>query len=447
MALLKLPPARKAPTPIEKAERQERVKERPSKISSKDLAKEAAKESAKEQVKAPAVKAVEAVAAKSKDTPKITARRVDAPTATAKTNGVASKTGEKRARPEDDNTLQVPSKRPKPLQDGQSTPSQQVITSPALSNKSSAQKSQTAYATPRKDLKALNMLRSNSMESHDSTPGRSGSTPATSKQDGKVPPTSAPGSVRKQAEMQALAKCSQRLNIMGRSLKHEAQKIITEKGGKLSTEDQKRVAMLSIECILSYMAAYQAQDQANIARGRSGEVEATWKTLLPLCQSYASRTKDFAHLDGLRLHLNAVIAAAVCGNVVQRANRPNAHDSPQGEPQPQVARTPSVSDNFALISEHYMQQLRFAQDARVALPLDDLQKVYPKTWAGKECDAKLAKVTEKFPAGNLSGPYFLPIQADTSPIQAVRFGLKLLSEYSSKEKLGHALKVNLEKPE
>ena len=77
----------------------------------------------------------------------------------------------------------------------------------------------------------------------------------------------------------------------------------------------------------------------------------------------------------------------------------------------------------------------------------DLEKQYSKTWASAEWDTKLAKVPEKINAAKLSGPYFLPIQNDTTPIQAVRFGLKFLAEYCEKERIGHKLKINLDRPE
>ena len=60
------------------------------------------------------------------------------------------------------------------------------------------------------------------------------------------------------------------------------------------------------------MAAYYAQDLSLNLRGRAGEVEQTWKTLLPLCLSYARFTKDFTHLDGLRSYLSCVIASTIC---------------------------------------------------------------------------------------------------------------------------------------
>lgn len=87
------------------------------------------------------------------------------------------------------------------------------------------------------------------------------------------------------------------------------------------------------------------------------------------------------------------------------------------------------------------------QDARIALPVEDLQTIYKRTWAGRETNAKLVKEPERVSGARMSGPYFLPISIDTTPIQAVRFGLKFLSEYCEKEGLKYTLRVNLDKPE
>jgi hypothetical protein len=77
--------------------------------------------------------------------------------------------------------------------------------------------------------------------------------------------------------------------------------------------------------------------------------------------------------------------------------------------------------------------------------MEDLEQQYQKTWAGAESNTKLAKGPEKVNAAKLSGPYFLPIQNDTTPIQAVRFGLKFLAELCEKERIDHIIKVNLDK--
>ena len=154
---------------------------------------------------------------------------------------------EKRPRKEDDTASAVPTKRPKTsAQDRPITPLQQM-TSPSVSAESSAQKGQQ-YLTPKKDLKASSMLRTQSAESYDATPGRSGSTPAGARPE-KAAPTSVPNN-KKQADISLLAQTSMKLNQMGRALKHEATKILTTAGKKLTKQDEKQAAVINLECIL-----------------------------------------------------------------------------------------------------------------------------------------------------------------------------------------------------
>lgn len=233
--ILKLPPRR---TPEEK--------ERPEVV--------------KKVVKEVPTKITEGPVIKKKAVPKIAARRGEAvsqasnppPNVSTSTKAAtAARPAEKRPRTDDDATLAVPSKRPRALsqQDRPSTPLQQAISSPNPAPKSSAQKTQPQFLTPKKDARSASMLRTASTESHDSTPGRSGATPAGTKLDAKAGPTSAPLTGRKQADITLLAQTSMKLNQMGRALKHEATKILTA-AGKVDRQDEKRAAVTNLECIL-----------------------------------------------------------------------------------------------------------------------------------------------------------------------------------------------------
>ncbi|KAJ4289553.1 hypothetical protein N0V90_010882 [Kalmusia sp. IMI 367209] len=426
--LLALPPKRDGPA--ERKERDDQSKSRPAQSQ---------------------LKGTEGVAHKPKPIPKVAARRPESSANTPKAPIPAIKIAEKRPRMEDDTAQTTPAKRPRAssTQDRPITPKEQVASSPAASNKSSAQKGQGTLLTPRKDLKAVNMLRTNSTESHDSTPGRSGATPTASKHIDTKAPTSVPLSGKKQTDISLLQQLSMRLNQQGRSLKHEGQKLERDKAGKFTKPDQKQAAVIGLECILSYMAAYHAQDQSLQLQGRPAGVEATWKTLLPLCSSYGRLTKDFQHLDGFRSYLGAVIAANICALVAPRAPNSKAHDSPHELSHAELAKQHSqLTENLGLLSDHYTKLLRHTQDARAALPPAELERLYTKTWSGAESDTRLAKVPEKVNATKLyHGPYFLPIGSDTTPIQAVRFGLRFLGEYCEKEGVDHKLKASLDRPE
>lgn len=235
MQLLRLPPKRTAPEKKERLETRE---------TSNHLQPKAAEEEPK----------------KKKPIPKVAARRSDntTPVSTpnakpAATSTPAAKTAEKRPRAAEDETApNVPAKRPRATstQDRPHTPVQQAVSSPALSNKSSAQKAQPQYATPKNSHKTVSMLRTNSTESNDSTPGRSVATPAGVKGEGKGGPTSAPLNDRKQADFNLLNQTSMKLNQMGRALKHEATKILVGGGKPIAKQEEKRAAVTNMECIL-----------------------------------------------------------------------------------------------------------------------------------------------------------------------------------------------------
>jgi hypothetical protein len=203
----------------------------------------------------------------------------------------------------------------------------------------------------------------------------------------------------------------------------------------------------------AYMAAYYAQDLSLTLRGRPGEVEQTWKTLFPLCLSYARCTKDLPHLDGLRSYLCSMIASAICTHVSLRCSAATAksHDSPQegGGTQnipPPPSSTPSagnVAENFSLLADHTIKMHRHFQDARFLLPFDVLQNQYKKTFAARESNLQLAREPETIKGARLHGPFFLPLGADTSPIQGVRFGLRFLDEYCEREGVEYVFRVRL----
>lgn len=450
-------------------DRADREKER-AKEALVDREKDRAKEAPVRPPDGPVIKkkAVSKVAARRGDTATSAAAPLSSATTSARPTTTSTRLPEKRPRAEEEATLSVPSKRPRALsqQDRPITPTPATSSPAPAAKTSSTQQSQTQYLTPKKEPKGLGMLRTASSESYDATPGRSGATPAGAKADPKAGPTSAPVASKKQADISLLSQTSMKLNQMGRALKHEATKILTA-GGKIDKQDEKRAAITNLECILSYMAAYYAQDLSLHLRNRPGEVEQTWKTLLPLCLSYARCTKDFPHLDGLRSYLSSTIASAICTHVAQRANpsrTATSHDSPQDlAPSDLAKHHPTLADNFGLLSDHLIKMARHFQDARAALPMDDLQSLYKKTWAQRETNPRLlreepasAALRISNPSNNnnssngvlrMSGPYFLPLAADTSPIQAVRFGLRFLAEYCEREGIEYRFRVCLERSE
>lgn len=170
------------------------------------------------------------------------------PSTSAKPAQASTKIAEKRLRTEDGSLAVPPAKRPRASSTHEPPAASASNTaSPGVSNKSSAQKSVPQHMTPKKEARSVNMLRSQSSDSNDATPGRSGATPAGSKMEPKAGPTSAPLNSKKQVDIALLGQTSARLNQMGRALKHEATKILNSAGSK---KDEKRAAVTNLECIL-----------------------------------------------------------------------------------------------------------------------------------------------------------------------------------------------------
>jgi hypothetical protein len=209
------------------------------------------------QESAPQNRAPDSVEKRPKPIPKVAARRPDSSTTVSKTPVPSIKITEKRPRAEDDSVQAspVPAKRPRSStissqQDRPITPRDQITSSPVASHKISAQKGQSAYTTPRKDLKAVNMFRTNSTESQHSTPGRSGVTPTGSRLDPQAHASMPPLGAKKQMDISLLQQSSMKWNQMGRSLKHECQKLERDKAAKFTKADQKHAAVIGLECIL-----------------------------------------------------------------------------------------------------------------------------------------------------------------------------------------------------
>lgn len=316
------------------------------------------------------------------------------------------------------------------------TPAQPAASSPALSNPPSAQK----YLTPVKENKNLNMVRSSSDQGTTLTPGRSSTTPVGSSAktaESKATSTSAPSANRKLDERAAWSNLSKKLNNQGRSLKHESQRLTQNSSGKMAPGDMKKCAVLSLECIFAYMAAYTCMDYSCRAQHRTPEVEHTWKTLLPLWEEFKRYTKPYPHLEGLRLSLGVAMYSRISVIVSQRANLGALGGSkPEQAPTPGSTATDSNSDaNFELLAKSFQRMMGAASTARVLLPSAVIMEEYPRIWSQRAGNAVELGEWESLPPGDLrkDGAFQLPLGADTTPLMCVRFGFAFVNEWMKKE--------------
>ncbi|MBE7180651.1 MAG: hypothetical protein INR71_05470, partial [Terriglobus roseus] len=358
-------------------------------------------------------------------------------------------TTEKRKHQDDDARDQQGPKRQKALSGADSdkqpsTPLPAHAYSPSVgpqSAKSSAQKVDRLSATPRKDLRAVQMQRSTSGDSHVRTPQASGSTPGPR-------PTSAHNG--RATEVEQWSALSKKYNDLGRKIKYEAQ----ASAGKSnpSNADRKRSAVLALQCILSYVLAYHCQDTSSRLRHHACSLENTWISLLPMWGTFQRICQPFPQLDGLRFYLGVVIRNAIGLIMADRINiaKKAGADQPDAAPLSRHGSsdaptpTPSASGSSASgvppadwIRDNIIESGRCSREAAIKLSLKDLIAAFPATWAGSAPDAERPHVgsLDRDQDALLGGKYWLPLSADTTPVQGVRFGLRLLQEWAAKEGL------------
>jgi hypothetical protein len=257
-------------------------------------------------------------------------------------------------------------------------------------------------------------------------------------------PTSAPYSGARAAELKFLSEQSQKYNKMGRNLKHENQDINNKPKDQQTEPERKRMALLGLECILAYMLAYSLGDSRRRLEGNSAEIETSWRTLLPLFKYMRSFVAKYKPLDGLHNYLGLVINARISTVVTDRlsrsANAPVAADSPQSA----IETSNPVAENTKIAIESFRAMTDCNRDATSRLPIEDIMNNFPTTWASRATgtrDPTLEALVSANGDAQLKGKYWLPIGIDTSPVQAVRFGMQIIKEWILIEELGYEPRI------
>ncbi|TID20206.1 hypothetical protein E6O75_ATG07666 [Venturia nashicola] len=353
-----------------------------------------------------------------------------------------------------------PAKRPKGLDLSQkpSTPVQAPLSSPAMIK--SAGKT-PAQATPRNDhLKSAAMQRSISNDSNAPTPGgkRSHLTPIGTPlpKTGDKGPTSAPlnlaGTGVKAVQLRALNDLSVKYNKLGRKLKHENQDIFQH--SKRTDEDHKRAALTGLECILSYMLAYSLGDARRRLEGKACEFYSTWISMLPLFHHLGGSTRRFADLKGLHAYLGIAINSKIHGALIEKESRSSSNhfstvESPQGGPAYSEAsgagHTSGVNPDVKNKSDSWKALIEHSQEAKRSLPSKTLEKKFPGTCESGSLDGEGdgEKLVGEKGEPLFDGEFSLPIGPESTPIQAIRFGVSLVSEWCKVERVQYETQLKL----
>ncbi len=381
----------------------------------------------------------------------------------------ATKTGEKRRRPEDEHdTLLPPSGKrqkapgaseaaPKP-----STPVRPGAKSPVLSHHGSAQKPQ--LSTPKRDLKSVTMRRIGSTEgdvktplgaTRSSTPNAPGSTERVSRHDRSGSNASAntnmiPGKVEDVAFWRAEHK---KYVDLGRTLKHDADPFLRPKSDYFTIdEDLKMGAAIAVETVLCYMLGFSLGDEMSRLGRKTPEV-ASWQSLLPYMSFVKNVTQMILPLHGLTHQLEAVCRDTIHLYDLERLERespPSATSEEARTDGDSTATAPLDQANrqFIKFKNKLVENARLAQQAWVQginnLPLQELQQSYPITWSKRASTPVAPRGEEKLiPKAYGEGGYHLPLGPTNSGIEAVRMGWSFLGEWSLKHGVKWEGKIGL----
>lgn len=318
----------------------------------------------------------------------------------------------------------------------------------------SALQSRSIFSTPKKELKSSAMRRvesSDGLEARTPTAGPSRhSTPLAAERpptsNKASPPTSAPHS--RDEERRAWHHLHQKYFELGRTIKHEGTSIGPSPGREPSNKDAATSVVLLIEALLCFMIDMTAVSYSQPTP------DPGWRTILPYFLFVFRASRKFPHLHGLVVQLGAV-----CRQIIHKLDMDRLARDPLPEEQSGSAPTPGSDGNTKTnedIDKYKKKYLDFrnelvsnAKELQVAwldgsriLSLDMLKQEYPITWAKRSKDSTVRGI-EKITPAKLGVDFFLPLDVSTTPIEATRFAIALLDEWTKREDVNWKPRIEL----
>ena len=385
---------------------------------------------------------------------------------------LASKSAEKRRRPEDDAgaIVEPANKRSKhpdhlDLSTKPRTPSKPPVLSPELSQHGSAQKSH--LSTPLEVLRGPAMRRIGSSEGDVTTPlgATRGSTPVASiasdriSREGRSTSSASSNDVSNRDRINLLKNDQSKFATLGRKLKHEAQDLIrTESEWKIDGPDTKQGAALAFEALLAFMLSFALKDEISHAHGLPSDVTA-WRSIIGYIPLVKMATQLYPPLRGLVHQLEAVCRDAIAIHDTYRLEtdaflktlqddvRASAATS-NGAGSPSVEEKAKSKKDFFEFRTEYARNLREIQQAwqigYSKLSVRELQRTFPNSWARSIETPGLGKTRDEITCGHyLEAGYYLPLGPTTACSEAVRAGWSMLKEWCSKRGVKWEAKLDL----
>ena len=359
-------------------------------------------------------------------------------------NGVTNSSHEAASRREKEGPTSHPSeppqRRPKiaasPLavSERPTTPIPSAFKSPSVQN---PLQPRSAFSTPKKDLKTTAMRRV------ESTDGLDARTPTANMTRQSTPGASPSDMNSIPSQRDDVRRAWKAVNVkyyeLGRRIKHEGQSLLQQE-----KPDEKQAVLLHIEALLCFMLNQTAQSYSNDGS------DPGWRNILPYLIFVHRISMPFAHLHGLVGQLGAVCRQTIAKNDLERLGKePLPEEHTQGS-----APTPGSDGNTKSshnedpdkarrrwntfrteLTDNAKELQRAWLDGYQKLNPDILKQDFPDTWTKRARDPSLKSGggLERLSPENLAGKYFLPLDANTMPVEAVRYAKGVLVEWADRE--------------
>ena len=350
-------------------------------------------------------------------------------------------------------TPEIAVKRHRPLPaplNGTEKPSTPSNHSTKHSQSSNSGASKMPLSSPEKSTKSVAMARvisSDGLEARTPTADRARlSTPLSIEQTTKLSPQPTSTPINRDEERSVWQSMADKYFALGRTIKREASAMSQE--SDTFTTDPRLPGILFVEALLCFMINLCAESYKHSTQ------DPGWQTIIPYHIFVFRTSRRFSHLHGLVTQLGAV-----CRQYIHRFDLDKLAKEPLPDDQLGSAPTPGSDGNTKTVEDaekHKKKYLdfrdRLVQNSRELetawlsgsreLSLDTVERDYPKTWAKRARDSSRRSVGRPNPTA-VPRDFFLPLDANATAFEAMRFALAFLEEWADGEGVEWKTRIEL----
>ncbi|RJE19277.1 hypothetical protein PHISCL_08381 [Aspergillus sclerotialis] len=241
-----------------------------------------------------------------------------------------------------------------------------------------------------------------------------------------------------------------RFGNLGRELKHAADRHMAKEGD--SAVDQKLAVATAIEAIFCFILAFVADDQSKALARQVGE-SSNWLSILAYWRVVKKNSTPYPALYSLCHILGAVSYDAIHALDLERlaiSPIPGEHNAGPAASSDRDIIVPDEGNRAMKeflelknrLPESFKESRRLWLEGTRRLSEDVLASEYPVTWSKRSRNYS-ERGRQQVKVGDYSGDFFLPLERTSLPLEIVRFGWSMLTEWCTKEGVGWKGRLNL----